>query len=60
MNKFTSITLIYLGFFLMIGIACYYTSSGLPLFALLLLPEFEISTHDENKEKDDEKLEKEL
>ena len=35
-----SIALIYLGFFALVGAACYFTKSATPLFALFLLPSF--------------------
>jgi hypothetical protein len=37
--KNLSIALIYIAFFAMIGTACYFTKSALPLFALILTPE---------------------
>jgi hypothetical protein len=33
-----AIALIYVAFFSLIGVACYITNSGLPLFALILTP----------------------
>ena len=35
------IALIYLGFFTLIGAACYFTSSGIPLLALVFMPNIE-------------------
>jgi hypothetical protein len=38
--KHFSISLIYIAFFALIGFACYFTSSGLPLWALIFTPTY--------------------
>jgi len=37
-----SLSLIYIGFFALIGYVCYITSSAIPLWALLLMPSIKI------------------
>ena len=44
--KDLSIALIYIAFFGLIGFACYFTNSAMPLWALLLTPTYKKS--DEN------------
>lgn len=38
--KYISIAIIYAAFFSMIAAACYFTTSSIPLWALLLTPSF--------------------
>lgn len=42
--KHLSIALIYIAFFSLIGFAVYYTQSGVPLWALLLTPNYSHKT----------------
>lgn len=49
MNWF-SVSLIYLGFFCLIGGAVYLTDSAMPLWALLLIPSFKTNESNENKD----------
>jgi len=44
-----SLAIIYIGFFTLIGFACYFTSSATPLWALLLMPSYK-TTKDEDDE----------
>ncbi len=37
---------IYIAFFALLGVACYATKSGLPLFALMLIPAVNMSDKD--------------
>jgi hypothetical protein len=45
--KHFSIALIYIAFFGLIGGACYFTSSGLPLWALIFTPQWSSKSDDE-------------
>jgi hypothetical protein len=38
--KLFAVTFIYVSFFVLIGMVCYVTKSGLPLWAILLTPDF--------------------
>jgi len=42
--KDLSIALIYIAFFALIGAACYFTKSAMPLWALLLAPSYKSKT----------------
>jgi hypothetical protein len=46
------LTFIYIGFFGLIGFAIYYTESAIPLFALLLTPEYSTKGGSKKEEKD--------
>lgn len=41
MKESTLAAIVYIGFFACIAIACYITDSALPLWALLLMPDYE-------------------
>jgi len=49
--KYLAVALIYAAFFGLIGSACYFTSSAMPLWALLLTPNLKM-----NGDKGDSKL----
>jgi hypothetical protein len=49
--KHLSIALVFIAFFSLIGAACYFTTSAMPLWALLLAPTYKSKTNDS---KDDE------
>jgi hypothetical protein len=52
--KYISIAIIYAAFFGMIAAACYFTTSAMPLWALLLTPSFAGFSKDSTKELIDE------
>lgn len=44
--KHIGIAIVYVGFFTLIGVACYITKSAWPLFALVLTPEYKDTEQD--------------
>lgn len=56
--KYLSIALIYLGFFALIGFACWVTDSPIPLVALVVLPEINSSTEEQEESDENENLQK--
>ncbi len=44
--KHIGIAIVYASFFTLIGVACYITKSALPLFALILTPEYKDTKQD--------------
>jgi hypothetical protein len=45
--KYISIALVFIAFFALIGFACYFTSSGLPLWALIFTPQWSSKSDDD-------------
>jgi len=52
--KYFSIALIYAAFFGLIGSACYFTTSAMPMWALLLTPNLKMYKEDENKKESED------
>jgi hypothetical protein len=44
--RYFSVALVFTAFYGLIGFACYYTNSAMPLWALLLTPEYKHSNED--------------
>jgi hypothetical protein len=47
--KHLSIALVYIAFFSLIGAACYFTTSAMPLWALLLTPTYKMTNEDDKE-----------